>query len=42
MGSPPHPLFKGVFLTLVVGEQLEEAPAVISALPESPPVVPHP
>lgn len=24
VNSPPHPLFKGVFLTLVAGQQLEE------------------
>jgi len=36
--SPPHPLLKGVFLTLVVVEWLEEAPAAIS----SPPLPRHP
>lgn len=42
MDSPPHPVFKGVLLTLVVGEQLEEALAVISSLPPSLPIVPNP
>lgn len=39
--SPPHPLCRGVFLTLVVGEQLEEAPSVIRSLPAPLPVIPH-